>query len=176
MLKKENRLKSNRAFSATYKNNNVVKSDLIVLYIGRIKFDKNCPTRVGFVVSKKVHKRAVKRNKIKRLMRENIRLILKKDESVINLSGKKDTLKVFGYGKPGTYRISVYINNQIIRAFDGEYYCDAEVKKGQKFQIDIPVEAESEKNHIYVVVLELSGDSDVTNNYIKSNTKLLLVN
>lgn len=98
------------------------------------------------------------------------------DESVINLSGKKDTLKVFGYGKPGTYRISVYINNQIIRAFDGEYYCDAEVKKGQKFQIDIPVEAESEKNHIYVVVLELSGDSDVTNNYIKSSTKLLLVN
>lgn len=98
------------------------------------------------------------------------------DESVINLSGKKDTLKVFGYGKPGTYRISVYINNQIIRAFDGEYYWDAEVKKGQKFQIDIPVEAESEKNHIYVVVLELSGDSDVTNNYIKSSTKLLLVN
>ncbi len=84
MLKKQNRLKSKKAFSATYKNNNVVKTNLIVLYAGKIKIDKNCPTRVGFVVSKKVHKRAVKRNKIKRLMRENIRLILKKDESVIN--------------------------------------------------------------------------------------------
>ena len=84
MLKKQNRLKSKKAFSATYKNNNVVKTNLIVLYAGKIKIDKNCPTRVGFVVSKKVHKRAVKRNKIKRLMRENIRLILKKDKSVIN--------------------------------------------------------------------------------------------
>lgn len=96
------------------------------------------------------------------------------DESVINLSEKKDTLEVFGYGKPATYRISVYINNKIIKAFDGEYYCDAEVKQGQKFLINIPVEVENEKNHIYVVALELDENSDVTNNYLKSNTKLLL--
>ena len=83
MLKKENRLKSKRAFSATYKNNNVVKTDLIVLYAGKIKTDKNCPTRVGFVVSKKVHKRAVIRNRIKRLIRENIRLILKNKTNCI---------------------------------------------------------------------------------------------
>ena len=80
MLKKENRLKSKRAFSATYKNNNVVKTNLIVLYAGKIKIDKNCPTRVGFVVSKKIHKRATKRNRIKRLIRENIRLMLKNSE------------------------------------------------------------------------------------------------
>ena len=47
------------------------------MYAGKIKDDKNCPTRVGFVVSKKIHKRAVIRNKIKRLLRENIRLIIK---------------------------------------------------------------------------------------------------
>lgn len=110
--------------------------------------------------------------------RQQIFDICKSDEneSVINLSGKRDTLEVFGYGKPGTYRISVYINNQIIKAFDGEYYCHAEVKENQKFLIEIPVEVENEKNHIYIVVLELEDDSDVTNNYIKSNTKLLLVN
>lgn len=110
--------------------------------------------------------------------RQQIFDICKSDEneSVINLSGKRDTLEVFGYGKPGTYRISVYINNHIIKAFDGEYYCDAEVKENQKFLIEIPVEVENEKNHIYIVVLELEDDSDVTNNYIKSNTKLLLVN
>lgn len=110
--------------------------------------------------------------------RQQIFDICKSDEneSVINLSGKRDTLEVFGYGKPGTYRISVYINNQIIKAFDSEYYCDAEVKENQKFLIEIPVEVENEKNHIYIVVLELGDDSDVTNNYIKSSTKLLLVN
>ena len=52
----------------------------MILYAGKIKQDKNCPTRVGFVVSKKVHKRATKRNRIKRLIREIIRQMFKNNE------------------------------------------------------------------------------------------------
>ena len=77
MLKKQNRLKSNSAFRATYNNNFNIIDKNIVLNIGHKKNDINCPTRVGFVVSKKIHKRAVIRNKIKRIMRENVRLMLK---------------------------------------------------------------------------------------------------
>lgn len=80
MLKRINRLKKRNSYTATYNNNNIVKNDLIVVYAGKIKTDKNCPTRVGFVVSKKIHKRATKRNRIKRLIRENIRLMLKNSE------------------------------------------------------------------------------------------------
>ena len=81
MLKKNNRLKSKKAFIATYKNNNVINSEMLILHIGKNKTDKNCPTRVGFVVSKKVHKRAVKRNRIKRLLREVIRLMYKSNDT-----------------------------------------------------------------------------------------------
>lgn len=83
MLRKENQLKARGAFRATYNNHNAISDNNIVIYTGKYKTDKSCPTRVGFVVSKKVHKRAVQRNRIKRLMRENIRLMFKNSESDI---------------------------------------------------------------------------------------------
>ncbi len=80
MLKKANRLKSNASYNATYKNKDIISSDFLILYAGKLKENKDYPTKVGFVVSKKIHKRAVKRNRIKRLIRENIRLIFKSNK------------------------------------------------------------------------------------------------
>ena len=76
MLPKKYRLKSKYAFTATYKINNSFHKNGITLFCGKNKTNAN-PTKIGFVVSKKIHKRAVKRNRIKRLMREAVRLYIK---------------------------------------------------------------------------------------------------
>ena len=76
MLPKEYRLKKRSSFSATYKTGKSLHKDGITMFTGKEKHNE-LPTRVGFVVSKKIHKRAVKRNRIKRLMRESYRLLIK---------------------------------------------------------------------------------------------------
>ena len=76
MLPKEYRLKKRSAFAATYRTGSSFHKDGITMFLGREK-NNETPMKIGFVVSKRIHKRAVKRNRIKRLMRESCRLILK---------------------------------------------------------------------------------------------------
>ncbi len=83
MLKKQFRLKKKSAFNATYRIRHSYCIGGIVLWVGKKKTDSEFSTKVGFVVSKKTHKRAVKRNRLKRLMRESYRILLK-DENVGN--------------------------------------------------------------------------------------------
>ncbi|MFZ3054594.1 MAG: ribonuclease P protein component [Minisyncoccales bacterium] len=71
MLPKENRLKKEKEFEAVFKGGRTVKGNSIFLKYLANGTDK---TKVGFVVSKKVSKLAVKRNKTKRRMREIVRL------------------------------------------------------------------------------------------------------
>ncbi len=79
MLKRQFRLKNKAAFSATYRIKNSFHKGGVTLFAG-IKKKEETLTKVGFVVSKKTHKRAVKRNRLKRLMRESYRLLQKSGE------------------------------------------------------------------------------------------------
>lgn len=97
MLTKQFRLKKKSAFDATYRIRHSYCIGGIVLWVGKKKTDESYPTKVGFVVSKKTHKRAVKRNRLKRLMRESYRLLLK-EENVGN-SQKYMSLIFVGFEK-----------------------------------------------------------------------------
>lgn len=83
MLKRKFRLKNKKAFNAIYKLKNSTHKGGVSLFAGLPKSDTTQSTRVGFVVSKKTHKRAVKRNRLRRLMRESYR-VLQKENSLAN--------------------------------------------------------------------------------------------
>ena len=80
MLSRDFRLKSNKAFTATYRVKHSFYLNGVAVFVGLKKKNLEDLTRV---VSKKTHKRAVKRNRLKRLMRESYRLLLK-DNSLGN--------------------------------------------------------------------------------------------
>lgn len=115
MLPKQYRLKNTKAFDATYKQKQVVSDGLLTLYIGKKKTDAAYPTKIGFVVSKKLHKRATKRNRIKRLVREACRLVIKNNA----LKNAENYMSLIFLPKP--------------RALDVSF---SDVQKSVKFLID----------------------------------------
>lgn len=75
MLSKEYRLKNKFDFKKIYKYGKTVVNPYMVMYfLVKSSIEEECP-RVGFSVSKKLGN-AVKRNKIKRRMRETVKAYL----------------------------------------------------------------------------------------------------
>lgn len=109
MLSKQFRLKKKSAFNATYRIKNSVYKNGIVLFVGKKKCDE-LPTKAGFVVSKKTHKSAVKRNRLKRLIRESYRLLLK--ENNVGISNQAVSLIFIGQ-KPALEKDFSYIKSTV---------------------------------------------------------------
>ncbi|MFA5432394.1 MAG: ribonuclease P protein component [Candidatus Paceibacterota bacterium] len=81
MLPKENRLKKEKEFEAVFKSGRTLRGKGVFL---RYLTNGTAQTRIGFVVSKKISKLAVERNKVKRRMRDIVRA--KKDKLKEGLS------------------------------------------------------------------------------------------
>lgn len=86
-------------------------------------------------------------------------------------------LTVCCFGKPGTYRISLYVNHKLLPVFNGESYLDVTVKKDQAYQQTVSIETNGlpDKNHIYAVAAPIR-DSDSSGMWYleKTPTKLLI--
>jgi ribonuclease P protein component len=73
-LGKEERLKSKKIIERLYKEGNSVKKFPLRMVYLQTAHTSNFPSQVGVSVAKRNFKRAVDRNRIKRLMRETYRL------------------------------------------------------------------------------------------------------
>jgi len=73
MLPKKNCLKKEKDFAKVFKEGQNFKEDFLYL---KIKKNNLKSSRFGFIVSKKVSKKATSRNKIKRRLREIVRIKL----------------------------------------------------------------------------------------------------
>lgn len=78
MLPKEERLRKRRDFDQVFKLKHSVATPYAIAYVMERNTNScNDITKVAFIVSKKVHKKSAKRNKIKRRMRESYRTLKK---------------------------------------------------------------------------------------------------
>ncbi|MEW5820218.1 MAG: ribonuclease P protein component [Cyanobacteriota bacterium] len=84
MLPKDERLRKKKEFDRVFKLKCSAATKTIVIYIETKNPDLNPEhTKIGFIVGKKVHKKANKRNKIKRRMREAYRNIRKINSNLV---------------------------------------------------------------------------------------------
>lgn len=87
MLPADRRLKHFRDFDTLYKEGQFAGADIVTMKYWKIDTErfpkreyKKDDLRIAFTVSTKVSKSAVKRNRLKRQMREVIRLLLKEEK------------------------------------------------------------------------------------------------
>lgn len=89
MLAKQRRLQKKRDFKLVFNKGEVLDSELFFLRFAKNNFELS---RFGFVVSLKISKKATIRNRIKRLLREVVR---------INLKNIKSSFDIIIIAKPG---------------------------------------------------------------------------
>jgi ribonuclease P protein component len=109
MLPKINRIKKKKDFEVIFKNSKSLRSNLFILKISQNNLGLS---RFGFVVSKKISKKAVVRNKIKRRMSEAIKAQAEKVKSGTDLV----FVTLSGIEKKEFSEIKEAINNALLKA------------------------------------------------------------
>lgn len=109
MLSRINRIKKEKDFESAFKNSKSFKNNLFIL---RIKKNDLGLNRFGFVVSKKVSKKAVVRNKIKRILTEAVKTHIKNIKSGTDLI----IIALPGIEEKNFSEVKETVNNALIKS------------------------------------------------------------
>ena len=122
MLPGENRLRKKKDHNKVYKKGRRYTSPFFILLI-LPRDDKKLPSRFSFVVSRKVDKRAVARNRIRRVLKESVRSILPKVNNGYDciFIARKGTLEL-GVNEILPIVISIFTKAQVFPACLPERY------------------------------------------------------
>ena len=85
-------------------------------------------------------------------------------ESMVTTEKNKTLdMKIYCVGEDNTYRISLYINHQLVPAFEGKDYVQVEVKRNEIKTVNVQISSDYIKsldtyNHIYFIAVPLDQD------------------
>jgi ribonuclease P protein component len=108
MLSKDNRIKKKKDFELIFKNSKNFKNNFFILKIAKNDLGVN---RFGFVISKKVSKKAVIRNKIRRRLSEAVKV------EINNIKAGMDLILIVlpGAEKKDFYEIKEAVKNAFVK-------------------------------------------------------------
>jgi ribonuclease P protein component len=113
---KEERLKSKRIIDALFINGRAITIHPLKVFWNEVELPAPVPLQIGFSVPKRVFKSAVQRNRIKRQMREAVRLNKGDLEQSLGIKNRQLALMVLYIGRDVTeYKL---IEQKIREAFD----------------------------------------------------------
>lgn len=87
------------------------------------------------------------------------------DENYNTLSVHNSSFKTYvqGYGKAEKYRLSLYVNHELVNAFDGKPYCIFEIKDNlmTKVETNVTYNFTNEDNFVYIIAVPISEEYNV---------------
>lgn len=99
------------------------------------------------------------------------------EKNITVTAGQPAELTVSCFGKPGTYRISIYINHELQPVFDGSGYLEVTVEKDKAYvqTVTLDLDKLSSKNHVYAVAAPIHEKDTAGMWYLEKTPSKLLI-
>lgn len=99
-------------------------------------------------------------------------------DTLVYDNNKLISTTILGFGLPEKYRVSFYINHQLVRAFDGSPYCIINVKKDlvSEIKVSFPYDLKNDNNFVYIIAVPIYNSYNIdSSDVLKTNSMKILM-